>query len=106
MGGPVVAAQGKADVTDGKHGKGKRGNHKYLPNDGWDALSADVKPMPIESQKEGSADKCDKSVLSAMKANTIKSISKTTKRLIKSVSALQKCDENGDDAPSVSTVRE
>ena len=51
-------------------------------------------------------DKCDKSVLSTMKANTIKSILKTTKKFIKLVSALQKCDENGDEAPTTLSVRE
>ena len=34
-------------------------------------------PKPIKSWKKGSSDKCDKSVLSAMKANTIKFILKT-----------------------------
>ena len=66
-------------MTEGKHGKGKRGTEKNLPDDGRDALSADAKPKPIESQKEGSSEKCDESILSAMNANTIKSISKTTK---------------------------
>ena len=41
-----------------------------------------------------------------MKANTIKSISKTTKKLIKLVSAPLKFYENEDDVSSTSTVRE
>ena len=93
-------------VAGGKHGEGKKGTKKYLPDYGWDALSADATPIPIESWKKGSSDKCDESVLRAMKANTIKSISKTTNKLINLVSALQKCDENGDEAPTTSTVRE
>ena len=55
LGGLVVAAQGTVVVTGGKHGKGKRGTQKYMPDDGWDALSADARPKPIESQKKGSA---------------------------------------------------
>ena len=70
LSGSAVAVQAKAYVTGGKHGKGKRGTQEYLPNEGWDALSADASPKPIESQKKRSSDKCDKSVLSTMKANT------------------------------------
>ncbi len=68
LGGPVVAAQVKAVVAGGKHGNGKRGTQEYLPNEGWDSLSADTSPKPIKSQKKRSSDKCDRSVLSAMKA--------------------------------------
>ena len=56
LGVPVVAAQGKAVVAGGKHGEGKKGTKKYLPNDGWDALSADATPKPIESRKIGCLD--------------------------------------------------
>ena len=90
LGGPVVAAQGTAVVTGGKHGKGKKGTKKYLPDYVWGALSANAKHKPIESWKEGSLDKSDKSVLSAKTANIIKSLSKTTRKLKKLVSALQK----------------
>ena len=102
LGGPVVAAQGKAVVAGSKHGEGKKVTKKYLPGDGWDALSADATPKPIESWKKGSLGKSDGPVPSAVKSNTTKSVSKTTKKLIKLVSALQKCDENGDDLPSTS----
>jgi len=70
LSGSAVAVQAKAYVTEGKHGKGKRGTQEYLPDEGWDALSAEASPKSIESQKERSSDKCDESVLSAMKANT------------------------------------
>ena len=70
MGGQAVAVQGKADVTGGKHDWGKKGNKKYLPDDGWGALSASANPKPIESRKEGSLDKSDKSVLRVKTANT------------------------------------
>jgi hypothetical protein len=67
---PAVAVQAKAYVTGGKHGKGKRGTQGFLPDEKMNALSADASPKPIESQKKRSSDKCDESVLSAMKANT------------------------------------
>ena len=59
LGGPVVAAQGKAVVAGGKHGEGKKGTKKYFPDDGWDTLSADTTPKPIESWKKGSLGKSD-----------------------------------------------
>ncbi len=70
LSGSAVAVQAKAYVTEGKHGKGKRGTQGYLPDEGLDALIADASSKPIESQKKHSLDKCDESVLSAMKANT------------------------------------
>ncbi len=63
-------SKAKAYVTEGKHGKGKRGTQEYLPDEGWDALSAEASSKPIKSQKKRSSDKCDESVLSSMKANT------------------------------------
>ena len=51
-------------------------------------------------------DKIDKSVPSAKTANTIKSLSKTTTKLKKLVSALQKCDENRDETSPRLTVKE
>jgi len=106
LGGPVVGAQGKAVVTGAKHGKGKKGTKKYFPDDGWDTLSAYATPKPIESWKKGSSGKSDEPILSAKTVNTIKSFSKTTTNLKKSVSALQKCDENGDDPSPTSTIKE
>jgi hypothetical protein len=70
LSGSAGAVQGKAYVTGGKHGKGKRSTQEHLPDEGWDALSADASPKPIKSRKKGSSDQCDESVLSAMKANT------------------------------------
>ena len=67
---PSVAVQAKAYVTGGKHDKGERGTQGFLPDEERDALSAGASPKPIESQKKRSSDKCDESVLSAMKANT------------------------------------
>ena len=95
----VVPAQCKAVVAGGKHGKGKKGTKKYLPDDGWDALSADATPKPVKSWKKGSLDKCDVSVLSAMKAN--KPILKTIKKPMKPVSVHQECNENRDDMPPI-----
>jgi hypothetical protein len=91
-------------VTGGKAGKGKKVTEKYLPNDEWDALSADAKPTPIKSWKKGDSEKSDKSISSAKTANTIKSLSKTTTKLKKLVRAHQKCDKDDDDDSSISTV--
>ena len=106
LGGPVVAAQGNRVVAGGKHGEGKKGTKKYLPDDGWDALSADATPKPIESWKKGSSGKSDKPVLSAKTANTIKSFLKTTTELKKLVGAIQKCDENSDVTSPTLTIKE
>ena len=89
-----------------KHDEGKKGTKKYLLNDEWDALSANATPKPIKSWKKGSLGKNDEPILSAMTANTIKSFLKTTTKLKKLVSALQKCDENNDDTSPTSTVKE
>ena len=76
----VVAAQGTAFVTGRKGGKGKKGA-KYLPNDEWNALSADAKAKLIKSQKKvdtiqglknGHED--DKFVTSGKSEKTIKSL--------------------------------
>ena len=84
----------------------QRDNGNALPSSGVSCtnLEACEEYTQTKSWKEGSPEKCDKSVSSAMKANTIKSISKTTKKLIQLVSALQKCDENSDDVSSTLTV--
>ena len=86
----------------------QRDNNDALPSSGVRCthLEAYEKDTQTKSCKEGSPDKCEKSLLSAMKANTIKSISKTTKKLIKLVSALLKYDDNEDDVSFTSTVRE
>ena len=70
LGGSVVAVQGKTDVTGGEHDKHNKGTKKYLPVDGWEALSANANPKPVESQKEGSLEKSDKSFPSAKMKNT------------------------------------
>ena len=75
LGGPVFPAQGKSVVAGGKHGEEKKGTKKYLPNDGWDALSADATPKSIKSCKKSNLEKSDKPVLSTKIANTIKSFS-------------------------------
>ena len=81
---PAAIAQGTVFVTKGrKRGKGKKGAKKYLPEDKWNALSAEEKSKLIESQKKGGLDNDDKSVSSAMSAKTIISTAKKMKALAK-----------------------
>jgi hypothetical protein len=98
LSGSVVAAQGKAVVAGGKHSEGKKSTKKYLPDKRWDALSADATCKPTKSRKKDSSDKCDESVLNAMKANI--------KKPMKPVSVHQECDENGDHIPPISPNRD
>jgi hypothetical protein len=109
----VVPAQGTAFVTGGQGGKKKgKGSKKYLKEAEWNALSPEAQSKIIESRKKcKDDDEMDKSLVSNKSAKTIKSLSKTMKllekdnwRLKKSVSALQKCNEDDDNDSSVSTV--
>ncbi len=109
----VVPAQGTAFVTGGQGGKARKGA-KYLQDAEWKALSPEAKSKIIKARKKGAKDgedNDDKSFLSAKLVKTIKSLSKTmrllekdNKRLKKSVSALQKCNEDDDDDSSISMV--
>ena len=109
----VVPAQGTAFVTGGQGGKGRKGA-KYLQDAEWNALSPEAKSKIIKACKKGAKggeDNDDKSSLSAKLVKTIKSLSKTmrllerdNKKLRKSVSALQKCDEDNDHDSSISMV--
>ena len=100
---PAVPAQGTAFVTKDQGGKKKgKGKTKYLKDTEWNALSPEAQSKIIEACKKGKDDEEDeKSVASNKSSKTIKSLSKTMKslekdnrRLKKSVSALQKCDED------------
>jgi hypothetical protein len=100
-------------VTGGQGGKGRKGA-KYLQDAEWNALSPEAKSKIIKARKKGAKggkDNDDKSSLSAKSAKTIKFLSKTmrslekdNKRLKKSVSALQKCNEDDDNDLSISMV--
>jgi hypothetical protein len=94
------------EACGSKHSEGKKSTKKYFPDKKWDDLSADATPKPTISQKKGSSDKCDESVLRAMKADTTKPILKTIKKLMKLVSPHQKCSENRDDLPPISADRD
>ncbi len=108
---PVVPAQGTAFVTNSqsnnKKGKGKT-KTKFLNGTEWNALSPEAQSKIIEARKKGKDDDEDKkSVASNKSSKTIKFLSKTMKplekdnrRLKKSVSALQKCDEDEDSSLS------
>ena len=78
---PVVAAQSTAFVPGGKGGKGKKDTKKYLPEDEWNALTADKKSKLVKSQKNGGLENDDKSVLSAKLVKITKSLRKTIKKL-------------------------
>jgi hypothetical protein len=109
----VLPAQGKAFVTGGQGGKGRKGA-KYLQDAEWNALSPEAKSKIIKAHKKGAKggkDDDDKSSLSAKLARTIKSLSKSmrllekdNKKLKKSVSTLQKCNEGDDDDSSIAMV--
>ena len=104
---PAVPAQGTAFVTKDQGGK-KKGKTKYLKGTEWNALSPEAQSKIIEARKKGKDDEEDeKSVASNKSSKSIKSLSKTmrslekdNRRLKKSISALQKCDEDGESSLS------
>ncbi len=109
----VVPAQGTAFVTGGKGGKKKgKGSNKYLKEAEWNALSSEAQSNIIESRKKGNDDDEDnKSRASNKSAKTITSLTKTMKflekdnqRLKKSVSMLQKCNEDDNNDSLLSMV--
>ncbi len=99
----VPPVQGTAFVTGGQGGMKKgKGSKKYLKEAEWNVLSPEAQSKIIESPKKGNNDDEDNESLASNKsAKTIKSLSKTIKllekdnrRLKKSASALQKCNED------------
>jgi len=107
---PVIPAQGTAFVTNNQGGKKKgKGKTMYLKDTEWNALSPEAQSKIIEARKKGKDDDEDeKSVASNKSSKTIKSLSKTMKSLEKdnqwlkkSVSALQKWDEDEDSSLSL-----
>jgi hypothetical protein len=110
----VILAQGTAFVTGGQGGKkkGKVVTKKYLKDAEWNLLSSETQSKIIEARKKGKDnDEDDTSFASTKSTKTIKSLSKTMKlleknnqRLKKSVSALQKCNEDDNGDSSISLV--
>ncbi len=111
-----VPAQGTAFATTTSH-KGKRkkvssGNTKYISDAEWKAMSPEAQLKIVNARKKvASEDEDDKSSASSKSAKTTKSMSKTIKSLekdncmlVKSVSALQKCEEDDDDDSSISSA--
>ena len=80
---PAIELQGTAFVTSGKRGKGK-GVKNYLPDNEWNALSAQAKAKIIKACKKGGmaeSEDDDKSVSSSKSAKTTKPLSNTIKAL-------------------------
>jgi hypothetical protein len=107
---PTVPAQGTAFVTGGKNDKEKGGDKgaeskEYIKASEWNKLSPEAKTKIIEARKKSKArdddDKCVTLVKSLSK--TIKSLEKNNRKLKKSVSALQKYEEDNGTNSSLST---
>ncbi len=97
----TVPAQGTAFVTGGKGTRKKRGDKgavskEYLKSSEWNELSPEARAKIIEARKKSKAsDDDNKSVLSMKSlSKTIKGLEKSNRKLKKSVSALQKCEED------------
>jgi hypothetical protein len=112
---PVVAAQGTVFATKGPHKRGKKGRSnakKYYSDAKWKVLSSEAQTKIINERKKAMDDADEeKSAASAKSSKSIKSLTKTMKalerdnrRLKKSVSMLQKCNEDDDDDSSLSSV--
>ncbi len=112
---PTILVQGTAFVT-GTKGKKKQGGNKaavsdkYLKAFEWNALSPEAQRKIIEARKKSKAnDDDDKSTKSTASSKSIKSLSKTLKseksnqKLKRSVSALQKYNEDDDSDLSISS---
>ncbi len=111
-----VPAQGTAFATTSHKCKGKKGsswNTKYISDADWKAtMSPEAQTKIINAHKKAaSEDEDDKSSASSKSAKTMKSMSKTMKslekdnrRLKKSVSTLQKCEEDDDNDSSISSA--
>ncbi len=112
---PVLAAQSTAFATKGSHKGGKKGgskSKKYYNDAEWKALSSEAQTKIIKEWKKAMDDADDeKSATIAKSSKSIKSLTKTMKalekdnwRLKKSVSVLQKCNEDDNDDSSLSSV--
>jgi chromosome segregation ATPase len=112
---PVVAAQGTVFATKGSHKGGKKGgskSKKYYSDAEWKALSSEAQAKIINERKKAIDDAdIEKSAASAKSSKSIKSLTKTMKalekdnrRLKKSVSALQKCNEDDNNDSTLSSV--
>ena len=102
---PTVPAQGTAFATKGNETKKKSGNKdaaaggKYLKAAEWNALSSDEQQKIIESRSKSKGDDDDKSTSSSkLMSLSLNSLEKSNRKLKKSVSALQKCEEDGDES--------
>jgi hypothetical protein len=105
---PTVPAQGTAFATKGSETKKKGSNKaaaaggKYLKTAEWNALSSDEQQKIIESRSKSKGNDDDKSTSSRnlikSLSKTLKSLEKSNRRLKKSVSVLQKCEEEDDDS--------
>jgi hypothetical protein len=94
--------------------KGKKASSgtKYISNSDWKTMSPEAQTKVINVHKKAAEDDDnEKSSASTKSAKTMKSISKTMKslekdnrKLKKSVSALQKCKEDGDNDLSISST--
>ncbi len=107
---PTLPAQGTVFVTGGKNNKKKGGDKgaeskEYIKASEWNELSPEAKTKIIEGRKKSKArDDDDKSAtLVKCLSKTIKSLEKSNRKLKKSVSALQKCEEDDDTNSSLST---
>ena len=100
---PMLPAQGTEFVTGGKNNKKKGGDKgaeskEYIEASEWNELSPEAKTKIIEARKKSKArDDDNKSVALVMSlSKTVKSLEKSNRKLKKSVSALQKCEEDDD----------
>jgi hypothetical protein len=105
---PTIPAQGTEFVTGAKGNK-KKGSTKaatgeYLKSAEWNALSEEEKAKVIEARKRSKAnDNEDKSTSRSKSLKSLstmlKSLEKSNCKLKKSVSAPQKCNEDGEESP-------
>ena len=111
----MVAAQGTASAIKGSHIGGKKGgskSKKYYSDAEWKVLSSEAQTKIINEWKKAMDDaNNEKSATSTKSSKSIESLTKTMKalekdnrRLEKSVSMLQKCDEDDNSDSSLSSV--
>jgi hypothetical protein len=113
---PTILAQGTAFVTGAKGNKKKDRDKaavsdKYHKASEWNARSPEAQAKVIEARKKSKAnDDDDKSTKSTASSKSIKSLSKmlkslekSSRKLKRSVSALQKCKEDDDYDSSISS---
>jgi hypothetical protein len=109
-----VPTQGTAFAATSCKGKGKKVSvrTKYISDFDWKAMSSEAQTKVINTRKKAAEDDDNEKSSARVKlAKTMKSISKTMKSLEKdncmlkkSVSALQKCEENDYDDFSISST--